>query len=118
MSIPEFQTTGPADTTADSDNEGPKQHVLVTGGAGFIGSHIVDQLVAEGHHVTVMDNLDPAAHAVQPDYLNAGARYLTGADGDVRNPESWTNAFKGGEAGPIMACSVTGAHCSPNLAAR
>ena len=103
MSIPEFKTKGTADTTVDSDNEASKQHVLVTGGAGFIGSHIVDQLVAEGHYVTVMDNLDPAAHAVQPDYLNTGARYLTGPAGDVRDPEAWTNALAGGEAGPITA---------------
>ncbi|MGB7913505.1 MAG: NAD-dependent epimerase/dehydratase family protein [Desulfobaccales bacterium] len=33
------------------------QKILVTGGAGFIGSHIADQLVAEGHEVAVMDNL-------------------------------------------------------------
>jgi dTDP-L-rhamnose 4-epimerase len=79
------------------------QHVLVTGGAGFIGSHIVDQLVADGHNVTVLDNLDPAAHAVKPEYLNPGARYVTGEAGDVRNPESWMNALNGGEAGPITA---------------
>jgi dTDP-L-rhamnose 4-epimerase len=86
-----------------------KHHVLVTGGAGFIGSHIVDQLVAEGHGVTVLDNLDPAAHAVPPDYLNAGAGYLTGADGDVRDPSSWTNALNGGDAGPITAvCHQSG----------
>jgi dTDP-L-rhamnose 4-epimerase len=87
------------DTTAKS----PAQHVLVTGGAGFIGSHIVDQLVAEGHQVTVLDNLDPAAHTVEPEYLNPKARYFIGDAGDVRNAETWTNALEGCEAGPITA---------------
>ncbi len=49
--------------------------VLVTGGAGFIGSHVVDQLVDDGHDVVSLDALTPAAHAVTPDYLNSRAEH-------------------------------------------
>lgn len=56
--------------------------VLVTGGAGFIGSHVVDELVDGGHDVVVIDDLDPAAHTGLPDGLNPAARYVWG---DVRN---------------------------------
>ena len=50
--------------------------ILVTGGAGFIGSHVVDGLVALGHRVRVVDRLHPRAHAGRPDYLREEVEYL------------------------------------------
>lgn len=68
-------------------------HVLVTGGAGFIGSYTVDRLVAEGYDVTVMDSYaDKVHHGKRPDFLNPQASYL---DGDVRNIDDWHNAIGG-----------------------
>ncbi len=58
--------------------------VLVTGGAGFVGSHLVDALVAAGHEVRVLDLLHPAAHRDKPDYLNPGAEYVWGDVADAR----------------------------------
>jgi len=57
--------------------------VLVTGGAGFIGSFLVDALVARKCRVVVYDNLEPQVHVHGvPDYLNAAAQYVWG---DVRD---------------------------------
>jgi dTDP-L-rhamnose 4-epimerase len=69
--------------------------ILVTGGAGFIGSHVVDALIAAGHEVRVLDLLLPAAHASEPDYLNPEAELILG---DVRDPELVERALAGVEA--------------------
>jgi len=57
--------------------------VLVTGGAGFIGSHTVDALVGRGHRVRVLDSLEPPVHNGEwPDYLPAGVELIRGSVSD------------------------------------
>jgi nucleoside-diphosphate-sugar epimerase len=46
--------------------------ILVTGGAGFVGSHVVDLLADAGYPVVVLDRLHPKAHGGRPGYLRSG----------------------------------------------
>ncbi len=71
------------------------ERVLVTGGAGFIGSHLVDILLEKGHFVRAYDNLEPQVHGESqkiPDYLNKEAELIVG---DVRDREKLKEAING-----------------------
>src|SRR5579863_6239590 len=63
------------------------KRILVTGGAGFIGSHMVDRLIADGHMVTVLDNESSGTHA----QVHPGARFV---HGDVRNETDLSAVFE------------------------
>jgi len=70
--------------------------ILVTGGAGFIGSHTVDALLAEGHHVRILDNLSKPVHMNgMPTYLDPAAEFI---EGDVRDKETLRKALRGIDA--------------------
>lgn len=70
--------------------------ILVTGGAGFIGSYIVDKLIEAGHEVRIYDNLDRQVHpgCRKPTYLNREAEFIKG---DIRDRENLAKAIKGPE---------------------
>jgi dTDP-L-rhamnose 4-epimerase len=66
--------------------------ILVTGGAGFIGSHTCDRLLAGGHDVVVLDALTPPVHrGGRPSYLSPGADFY---QGDTRHRDLVTNLLR------------------------
>lgn len=70
--------------------------ILVTGGAGFIGSHTTDALIKRGYKVRILDNLQKKIHPKgKPDYLNKKAEFI---QGDVSDKSSLKKALKGVEA--------------------
>ena len=66
--------------------------ILVTGGAGFIGSFLVDRLILDGHEVTILDSLIPQVHhGKKPEYLNPHAQFI---QGDVCDKEAVEHALR------------------------
>ena len=69
------------------------KRALVTGGAGLIGSHLVDLLVREGWAVRILDNLEPQTHRDgRPPWLSEAAEFVKG---DIRDRETVTAALQG-----------------------
>jgi dTDP-L-rhamnose 4-epimerase len=77
--------------------------ILITGAAGFIGSHIADAALAQGHDVRGLDSLDPAVHDGVPDYWPDGAELVVG---DVRDPGLVARALDGVDAVSHQAALV------------
>ena len=69
--------------------------ILITGGAGFIGSHLANELIKRGYTVRVLDNLSEQVHgknAKIPAELDERVEFILG---DVRNTEDWRKALSG-----------------------
>jgi dTDP-L-rhamnose 4-epimerase len=82
------------------------EKILVTGGAGFIGSFLVDALVEQGHDVRIYDALVPQVHGAEqtlPDYVNPDAEFVKG---DVRDREALSNALEGVDVVFHLAAAV------------
>ena len=66
---------------------------LVTGGAGLIGSHIVDEARAKGWNVRILDNLERQTHRNgKPEWVPTDVEFI---QGDVRNRSDWERALRG-----------------------
>jgi dTDP-L-rhamnose 4-epimerase len=68
--------------------------ILITGGAGFIGSHVADDLLLRGNTVRVLDNLNPQVHGpdrLRPSYLDSEVELMVG---DVRDSDAVRKALK------------------------
>lgn len=82
------------------------RHVLITGGAGFIGSHLADELLSHGYRVRVLDNLTPQVHGddvVRPRYLHPDIELVVG---DVRDRDLVRRSLKGIDAVYHLAAMV------------
>jgi dTDP-L-rhamnose 4-epimerase len=70
-----------------------RKQILITGGAGFVGSHLADGLLQAGHQVRILDDLTPQVHAEgRPGYLASDVELVRG---DVRDPNHLKEVLSG-----------------------
>lgn len=78
------------------------KNILITGGAGFIGSNIALKLISKGLNVTVLDNLSPQIHGDNPETTSPLYKNILGKvnfiNGTVTSKEDWASAIKGQDA--------------------
>jgi dTDP-L-rhamnose 4-epimerase len=82
------------------------KRILITGGAGFVGSHVADELLDHGYSIRVLDNLSPQVHGesrARPDYLAEDVELMVG---DVRDVSAVERALKGVDAVYHFAAAV------------
>jgi dTDP-L-rhamnose 4-epimerase len=87
--------------------------VLVTDAAGFIGSHVVDELVADGHEVVGLDSLAVRPRGDRPEHLNDRAAFV---EIDLRNAASLQDMVSGVDAGRYRLGDVRHVFASPRRA--
>ena len=85
---------------------GQIKSILITGGAGFIGSHLADALIEKDYNVRVLDNLEPQVHGSlqrKPDYMNEKVEFI---HGDIRDLETLTSSIENIDASYHFAANV------------
>ncbi len=106
---PVLASTSSGDGAATSASKARSKHVLITGGAGFIGSHLCDELLTAGHRVRVLDCLSEQVHSAaarqagRPDYLDTRVELRIG---DVQDPKAVADALDGIDIVVHLAAAV------------
>jgi dTDP-L-rhamnose 4-epimerase len=76
-----------------------KENILITGGAGFIGSNLALKLLGKGYNVTILDNLSQQIHGNEPEktslLYNSIKNRVIFIKGDVKNKHDWKKSLKG-----------------------
>ena len=82
------------------------KNILITGGAGFIGSHLTDELLKNGYNIRILDNLSDQVHGARsgrPAYLSSEAEFF---QADIRDSKAVAEALKGIDAVYHLAAAV------------